>query len=64
MICGCYARAALSRFQSRRAPMESVTVAMERDVQLIEWLDMLGYEEAWVGEHHSSGYETVSSPEL
>jgi limonene 1,2-monooxygenase len=43
---------------------ESVTVAMERDVQLIEWLDMLGFEEAWVGEHHSSGYETVSSPEL
>src|SRR5665213_261784 len=43
---------------------ESVTVAMERDVQLIEWLDMLGYEEAWVGEHHSSGYETVASPEL
>jgi len=43
---------------------ESVTVAMERDVQLIEWLDMLGYEEAWVGEHHSSGYETISSPEL
>jgi limonene 1,2-monooxygenase len=43
---------------------ESVTVGMERDVQLIEWLDMLGYEEAWVGEHHSSGYETVASPEL
>src|SRR5579872_2152653 len=43
---------------------ESVTVGMERDVQLIEWLDMLGYEEAWVGEHHSSGYETISSPEL
>ena len=43
---------------------ESVTVAMERDVQLIEWLDMLGFEEAWIGEHHSSGYETVASPEL
>jgi limonene 1,2-monooxygenase len=43
---------------------ESVTVAIERDVQLVEWLDMLGFEEAWIGEHHSSGYETVASPEL
>ncbi|HEX8540032.1 MAG TPA: LLM class flavin-dependent oxidoreductase, partial [Cystobacter sp.] len=24
----------------------------------------LGYEEAWIGEHHSAGYELIASPEL
>lgn len=43
---------------------ENPTLAMQRDMELIEWLDRLGYEEAWVGEHHSSGAEIISSPEL
>ena len=30
----------------------------------LEWLDRLGYDEAWVGEHHSAGWETIASPEL
>jgi limonene 1,2-monooxygenase len=30
----------------------------------MEWLDRLGYDEAWIGEHHSAGFETISSPEL
>src|SRR5262249_28759974 len=34
------------------------------DLELIEWLDRLGYHEAWIGEHHSAGFETISSPEL
>ena len=38
--------------------------ALERDFQLIEHLDRLGYEEAWIGEHHSAGFETIPSPEL
>jgi limonene 1,2-monooxygenase len=33
-------------------------------MQLIEWLDELGYEEAFIGEHHSSGWEIISSPEI
>ena len=40
------------------------TEAMQRDLELIEWLDRLGFEEGWVGEHHSGGYEIISSPEL
>ena len=43
---------------------ENPTLAMDRDMELIEWLDYLGYDEAWVGEHHSAGWETISSPEL
>jgi limonene 1,2-monooxygenase len=38
--------------------------ALDRDLELIEWLDRLGYHEAWIGEHHSAGFETISSPEL
>ena len=40
------------------------TEALRRDLELIEILDRFGYEEAWVGEHHSAGFEIISSPEL
>ena len=40
------------------------TEALHRDLELIEALDRFGYEEAWVGEHHSAGFEIISSPEL
>jgi limonene 1,2-monooxygenase len=40
------------------------TLAFERDFQLIEWLDQLTYDEAWVGEHHSGAYECIASPEI
>ena len=43
---------------------ENPTVAYERDFELIEWLDYLDFDEAWIGEHHSAGWETIASPEL
>ncbi len=43
---------------------ENPTLAIGRDVELIEWLDHLGYDEAWIGEHHSAGWELIASPEL
>ena len=43
---------------------ESPTLAMDRNLELIEWLDTLGYDEAYIGEHHSAGWETISSPEI
>ena len=43
---------------------ENPTTALERDLELIEWLDRLGYDEAWIGEHHSAGWEIISSPEV
>ena len=43
---------------------EHPTLAIERDFQLIEHLDRLGYDEAWIGEHHSAGFEIIPSPEL
>ena len=43
---------------------ENPTLAMDRDLELIQWLDDLGYDEAWIGEHHSAGWEIISSPEI
>ena len=43
---------------------ENPTLGMARDMELIEWLDELGYDEAWIGEHHSAGWETIASPEV
>ena len=35
-----------------------------RDLDLVERLDQLGYDEFWCGEHHSTGWEMISSPEM
>ena len=43
---------------------ENPTLAIDRDLELVEWLDRLGYDEAWIGEHHSAGWEIIASPEL
>ena len=43
---------------------EDPSLCFERDFELIQFLDQLGYDEAWIGEHHSGGYETYGSPEL
>jgi limonene 1,2-monooxygenase len=43
---------------------ENPTLAIERDIELVQWMDKLGYDEAWIGEHHSAGYELIASPEL
>ena len=43
---------------------ENPTVALRRDLELIEHLDRLGFKEAWIGEHHSTGWEIIGSPEL
>jgi limonene 1,2-monooxygenase len=51
----------LAPFHSVR---ENPTLAFERDLQLCELLDELGFHEAWIGEHHSAGLETIDSPEM
>ena len=43
---------------------ENPTLALNRDMELIEWLDYLGYDEVWIGEHHSPGWELIASPEI
>jgi len=36
----------------------------QRDLALARHLDELGFDEFWCGEHHSSGWETIASPEM
>jgi limonene 1,2-monooxygenase len=43
---------------------ESPTIALRRDLDLVGHADRLGFKEAWFGEHHSTGWETICSPEL
>ena len=45
-------------------PGENPTLALERDLELLQWLDTLGFDEAYIGEHHSAGWETIASPEV
>ncbi len=45
-------------------PRENPTLALERDLDLICHMDRLGFDEVWVGEHHSTGWEYISSPEI
>ncbi len=43
---------------------QNPTLALDRDLDLIVHLDRLGFDEAWIGEHHSGGYEIIASPEI
>ena len=50
------------------APFHALTenplLALERDMELLVHLDRLNYHEAWIGEHHSGGYEIIACPEM
>lgn len=56
------------RFGAFLAPFhpagENPTLAFQRDLDLVEHLDGLGYDEVWIGEHHSAGSEIIASPEI
>lgn len=45
-------------------PRENPTLALERDLDLIVLMDRLGFDEVWVGEHHTTGWEYIASPEI
>ncbi len=43
---------------------EHPTLQLQSDLELVRHLDVLGFDEFWCGEHHSTGWETIGSPEL
>jgi limonene 1,2-monooxygenase len=43
---------------------EHPTLQFERDLELCELFDRLTYDEVWIGEHHSGGWETIGHPEM
>jgi len=45
-------------------PSENPSLAFDRDIGLIEYADELGFDEFFIGEHHSGGWETMPAPEM
>ena len=43
---------------------EHPTLQLQSDLELVQLMDTLGYDEFWCGEHHSTGWEVIASPEL
>jgi limonene 1,2-monooxygenase len=43
---------------------ENPLLALDRDMELLVHLDRLNYSEAWIGEHHSGGFEIIACPEM
>jgi limonene 1,2-monooxygenase len=56
------------RFGTFMAPFhpagENPTLLLDGDLALLEHMDRLGFDEAWIGEHHSAGTEVIASPEI
>src|SRR5947208_15135642 len=67
-MTAAYGSLSAMRFGIFLAPFHPVgqnpTLALERDLDLIVHLDRLGFDEAWIGEHHSARYEIIASPEV
>ncbi|MGY1823102.1 LLM class flavin-dependent oxidoreductase [Geodermatophilus sp. SYSU D00079] len=43
-------------------PTQNATTSLQRDVETIQLLDRLGFDEAWIGEHHSAATEIIADP--
>lgn len=45
-------------------PERGLKAGHDWDLQVLRWLDELGYEEAWIGEHHTAPWEPHPAPDL
>ena len=45
-------------------PERGLKQSFNWDLQVIRWLDELGYSEAWIGEHHTVPWEPMPAPDL
>ena len=65
IYCPRMARIRFGTFLAPHHPLgESPTLQFQRDLELATHLDRLGFDEFWCGEHHSSGWEMIASPEM
>ena len=59
------ARLQFGTFLAPHHPLgESPTTQFQRDLDFAEHLDRWGFDEFWCGEHHSTGWEMIASPEM
>jgi limonene 1,2-monooxygenase len=45
-------------------PTENPSLAFDRDISWVRYAEELGYDEFFIGEHHSGGWETMPAPEM
>jgi len=45
-------------------PERGLKAGHDWDLQVLRWLDELGYSEAWIGEHHTAPWEPHPAPDL
>jgi limonene 1,2-monooxygenase len=43
---------------------ENPTLALSQDLEFVEHLDRLDFDEAWIGEHHSGAIEIIGDPSV
>ena len=43
---------------------ENPMLQFQSNLELVQQMDYLGYDEFWCGEHHSTGWEMIASPEI
>ena len=43
---------------------ENPLLQIQSDLEFVQHIEHLGYDEFWCGEHHSTGWEIIASPEL
>jgi limonene 1,2-monooxygenase len=59
------ARTQFGTFLAPHHPVgENPTLQFQSDIEFAAHLDHLGFDEFWCGEHHSSGWEMIASPEM
>lgn len=47
-----------------RRPEENPALGYQHDLEFVQYVESLGFDEVWVGEHHSGGWEPIPAPDL
>ena len=50
--------------QSSHPPGQPLAASIDQDLEVLEWCDQLGYDEAWVGEHLTAAWEPIPACDL
>jgi limonene 1,2-monooxygenase len=45
-------------------PTEDPSLAFDRDLDLLQYAEQLGYDEFFVGEHHTAAWENIPAPDM
>ena len=67
-VCGPLERTRPMKFgfftMPEHPPIENWTLSYDRDIAAVVEAERLGFDEFWIGEHHTGGFENVPVPEF